>query len=199
MRLAIALIFFLLIIPQASAYSFGGTPYTNKMAFNCYCPHCASDVTDMVMLLSNSTSNQGMYIGSSLELVKAEIPTVNSTWRTCAYIYYNDETDYIVLDETETTQLDTFIDEGNSTDYEVDALGRRTRVTDAEGSSTAYEYDSAGRLVAVVDAVAGTTRYTYDALGRLAEQRDALKAQNRPDEAKAVESRIESLKKIQFP
>lgn len=97
-------------------YAWWNTSYDNKIPFYCYCPHCASD-TEMLLLASNSTYNMGAYISGSLELFWVNITDVNSSWRICSYLYFNDETDYVMVDTTETYQIEMFIDEGNSTSY----------------------------------------------------------------------------------
>lgn len=89
--------------------------FLKKLPFFGYCPHCSED-TEMILLVSNSTFNLGAFLNESLELFYGNL-TVNSTWQIIGYVYFNNETDYVLVDPTETFQLDTFIDEGNSTDF----------------------------------------------------------------------------------
>ncbi|MCA9524688.1 MAG: hypothetical protein KC549_00130, partial [Myxococcales bacterium] len=51
---------------------------------------------------------------------------------------------------------------GASLDFERDAAGSITRITDPEGASYTYAYDGRGDLVAVTDRVGATWRYQYD-------------------------------------
>jgi YD repeat-containing protein len=58
-----------------------------------------------------------------------------------------------------------------------DALGRRTRTTDADGHVTDFAYDGPGRLTKVTQWPGGqpvVTQYSYDEVGNLIVQKDAL-------------------------
>jgi RHS repeat-associated protein len=57
--------------------------------------------------------------------------------------------------------------DGNSTNYNYDALGRLFSETDPLGNSTTYSYDPNGRVTAKTDGNGATTTYAYDSLGRL--------------------------------
>jgi RHS repeat-associated protein len=51
------------------------------------------------------------------------------------------------------------------TRYSYDAVGNRTRLTDAANHSTSYAYDALNRVVTTTNALSGTTLVTYDAVG----------------------------------
>ncbi len=51
------------------------------------------------------------------------------------------------------------------TTYDYDALGRRTRVHDANGGLTATRYDYAGHILATTDPTGANTSYGYDSFG----------------------------------
>ncbi len=74
-------------------------------------------------------------------------------------------------------RLETVKEPGKTawTEYVYDALGNRTKVTDANanGKSTEYNYDDLGRLKTVKDALGKTTEYSYDAVGNLVSVKDA--------------------------
>src|SRR5437870_5835355 len=53
-----------------------------------------------------------------------------------------------------------------STQYQYDAAGRQTSVTDALQETTSTGYDAAGRTVTTTDALGHTTQYAYDGDGR---------------------------------
>ena len=60
------------------------------------------------------------------------------------------------------------IDEnGNTTTYEYNPMGKLIRVTDALGNTTTYTYDAVGNLTSLTDANGNTTTYEYDSLNRL--------------------------------
>ena len=50
---------------------------------------------------------------------------------------------------------------GKGIDFERDAEGRITRITDPMGNANRYEYDVAGDLVTLTDRIDATTRFTY--------------------------------------
>ncbi|MCF6256779.1 MAG: RHS domain-containing protein, partial [Gammaproteobacteria bacterium] len=56
---------------------------------------------------------------------------------------------------------------GKNTNFEVDAYGNQTKITDALNNSTEFKYDDQGNLIALTDANLNTHRFKYDALGRL--------------------------------
>ncbi len=56
-----------------------------------------------------------------------------------------------------------------TTAYTLDALGRRTRITDPLGNASVVEYDAAGQVLARIDANGNRTEFTYDQLGRQTE------------------------------
>jgi len=53
----------------------------------------------------------------------------------------------------------------NSSLYERNANGQRTRMEDHFGGTTTYSYDNAGREIEVTDRHGGVTRFEYDAAG----------------------------------
>ena len=57
--------------------------------------------------------------------------------------------------------------EGNTLQFELDALDRITQKTDAEGNVTRYEYDKNSNLVKSIDPKNSETIYEYDKLNRL--------------------------------
>lgn len=97
-------------------YAWWNRSYDYKIPFYCYCPHCSVE-TDMVLLASNSTYNIGVYINGFLEIFWVNITGINSSWKICAWIYYNDETDYVMVDIAETSRIEMSIDEGSGTNY----------------------------------------------------------------------------------
>lgn len=58
------------------------------------------------------------------------------------------------------------------TQYEYDANGNRTKVTDGLGHATVSSYDALNRLVKVTDPASGQTQYGYDALDHLIQVTD---------------------------
>ncbi|MBI4664768.1 MAG: hypothetical protein HY735_38760 [Verrucomicrobia bacterium] len=62
---------------------------------------------------------------------------------------------------------------GKLTKFEFDALGRRTKITDAKTNVISFQYDAAGNLTSLVDAKTNQTRWVYDLFGRLKEKVDA--------------------------
>ena len=61
----------------------------------------------------------------------------------------------------------SFAATGPSTQFEYDANGNRTRMTDPLGRTTSYAYDSLNRLVSSTDPAGGVTALGYDPLNRL--------------------------------
>jgi len=133
-----------------------------KMPVYGWCPHCSSD-TEMVLLASNRTDNMGAYINGSLEFFWGNF-TVNSTWQIIGYVYYNNETDYALVDPTETYQLEMDVDEGNSTDYgnpwdKNTILVLHLNGTGGHDSSTYGYTASVGDSPASVDGIVGHANY----------------------------------------
>jgi len=64
-------------------------------------------------------------------------------------------------------------DDGFETEYEYDAFGNLSTVTDALGNETVFVYDQRGRKIQMSDPDKGVWTYTYDALGQLTTQTDA--------------------------
>lgn len=62
---------------------------------------------------------------------------------------------------------------GQSTRYEYDPNGNRTKVTDPLNQSTVSSYDTLNRLIQVTDPGQGQTRYSYDGQDRLNSVTDA--------------------------
>lgn len=56
--------------------------------------------------------------------------------------------------------------------YEYDAMGNRTRITDPLGNVTLQRYDALNRLAGVTDAANGITQYGYDGLDHLSQVTD---------------------------
>lgn len=54
-----------------------------------------------------------------------------------------------------------------TTNYQYDALGRLTKITDPAGNATQYRYDAMSNRIGMTDAKNRETAYTYDALNRL--------------------------------
>jgi len=52
---------------------------------------------------------------------------------------------------------------GNITQYEYDAAGNQTKMTDANGNIATYTYDGSGNVLTATDAEGNTNRYTYTA------------------------------------
>ena len=56
---------------------------------------------------------------------------------------------------------------GKAVDFERDAEGRITKITDPAGHEIVYVYDAAGDLVRTIDPEGNATTFTYDADHRL--------------------------------
>src|SRR5262249_35462018 len=54
-----------------------------------------------------------------------------------------------------------------------DELGRTASKTDQDGKTTQFQYDPMGRLITVIDALDQQTSYTYDEVGNRITQTDA--------------------------
>jgi YD repeat-containing protein len=60
----------------------------------------------------------------------------------------------------------------NLTQYEYDALNRKTVTIDALSKATATSYDAAGNVTSVKDADNNVTQYSYNALNRVTQMTD---------------------------
>jgi RHS repeat-associated protein len=60
------------------------------------------------------------------------------------------------------------------TEYQYDAVGNQTQVTDTFGRVTTYQYDADNRLTAMTDPAGNTTTYAYDAAGNRTSMTDPL-------------------------
>lgn len=56
--------------------------------------------------------------------------------------------------------------------YEYDAMGNRTKITNPLGNVTLQRYDALSRLVGITDTANGITQYSYDGQGRLTQTTD---------------------------
>ena len=82
-------------------------------------------------------------------------------------------------DDTANTMTATNADHSGSTITEYDAIGRVTKVTDADGEDIEYKYDGVNLRV-MIDKAGAETDYTYDKLNRL------VKMEQREDEGAQV-------------
>lgn len=60
-----------------------------------------------------------------------------------------------------------------SQSFEYDALGRLTKVIDADNNASTYTYDANGNRLSSTDALGNSTRYAYDPLNRVTQTIDA--------------------------
>ena len=62
---------------------------------------------------------------------------------------------------------------GNTTSYEYDCEGNKTKMTDANGNANIYQYDDLNRMIAAADPDGDTIYYVYNADGTLQSKTDA--------------------------
>ena len=63
---------------------------------------------------------------------------------------------------------------GNTTDYEYDALNRRIKQTNAAGDVTRWSYDGVGNMITITQPNGNVVTFSYDARDRLTEVRDLV-------------------------
>jgi YD repeat-containing protein len=59
---------------------------------------------------------------------------------------------------------------GKMTTYYLDAVGRRTKMTDPDSGNTTYEYDAGNRLTKLTNPDSQSTTFLYDAINRVTKQ-----------------------------
>jgi len=87
--------------------------------------------------------------------------------------------------ELEIREEGIFHSAGKSVDFERDAAGRITKITDPAGHDVVYDYDATGDLVSTTDQVGNVTGFAYDADHRLVDVVD-------PRGVRAVRSEYDS-------
>ncbi|MGB2698349.1 MAG: RHS repeat-associated core domain-containing protein [Candidatus Zixiibacteriota bacterium] len=83
----------------------------------------------------------------------------------CTYYEYDDADRLIEINRKVNDCVDGIDGDDAVTDYEYDANGNRTAVTDPNGNRTEYQYDERNNLIKEINPVDDSTLYEYDCVG----------------------------------